>query len=1140
MDFLLKTILILFVIRISDIPIKDNISKSISGNLDLHYLNLTTYRKLGTPVKIPKLTKSKLVVLALLVSGDINPNPGPSTHPCGFCNRAVTWENQRAICCDNCSIWYHSDCYGGSDISELQKSNVSWVCIKCDTPNLDSFSYHSYDLESVNRFSVLSHNSSLASSLDSSFSPKKCSSPISYPIVSPTSSNNSNLSSNESSKNEPILNLKKNHLRTLSINCQSLRNKLAPLKQCINYIKPDIITGCESWLDNSNSNAEVLPEGYNNQVIRRDRNKYGGGVFIATKDEIKLTEVKTSQNNCEIAWGEIKTTSGSVIIGSYYRPPDSNITQMQAMHDSVEEIMSKNINKTILLQGDFNLPHINWERKAHKVGSSQKELSEQLLETCSQFNLEQMITTPTRQMNILDLFLTNKPSLVTSCDTIPGLSDHDAICSDINIKPKYNKQPRREILLFNKANWEKIKTEIKTKCDNIIKEKLNVEGKWEAFKAAINEVLGDPDNITRKMSSKIKDIPWMNKNLKKQIAKRNAMFKKFKQTRNQEDCRKYKQLRKTTQKNLRKAHWEHINSTLDESLKSGNSKPFWKYVKAKRVDNVGVSGLKENGILHEDSKTKASLLLKQFSSVFTKEDNSVPLPHIENPTDYPNIENIKVNEKGVLTLLTKLNTNKASGPDGISNKFLKACASEISPLITQIFQDSLNSHELPEDWRKANVAPIFKKGEKSTPANYRPVSLTSVCCKLLEHIVCKHILIHLEKYNILSKLQHGFRSGHSCETQLLITIDDLLQNYNKKLQTDVIILDFSKAFDTVPHQRLLHKLRNYGINGTINKWIEEFLTKRSHRVIVDGEASSYDHVESGVPQGTVLGPLLFLIYINDLPSQVKSQVRLFADDCLLYRPINSLQDQLQIQKDLISLEKWASTWGMRFNATKCYVMQIARGNKRLSKFYELNGHILQQVSENPYLGLIIRDDLQWSSHIDKITSSADRTLGFIRRNLRHCNEKFKETAYVSLVRSLLEYSSAVWDPYLEGDIQRIEKIQRKAARFVKSDYQRTSSVTSMLENLGWQPLQQRRKINRLSMMYKIVNNQVAIPPTDHLEFNQRSQRNKHSWQIKIKTVEIENYKNSFFPKTIIDWNNLNNKQISCKSVQSFKAAITNI
>ena len=194
----------------------------------------------------------------------------------------------------------------------------------------------------------------------------------------------------------------------------------------------------------------------------------------------------------------------------------------------------------------------------------------------------------------------------------------------------------------------------------------------------------------------------------------------------------------------------------------------------------------------------------------------------------------------------------------------------------------------------------------------------------------------------------------------------------------MVILDFSKAFDTVPHQKLLHKMRQYGADGIINAWLCDFLTYRKMRVVIDGEESEAVPVDSGVPQGTVLGPLLFLCHINDLPDAVKSTVRLFADVCLLYRQVKSTEDHISLQQDLQNLEIWAKTWGMRFNAKKCYIMSI---NSKSTHFYQLDGHILQQVPENPYLGVTISDDLKWSSHICKITKKANSTLGFLKRNL---------------------------------------------------------------------------------------------------------------------------------------------------------------
>ena len=204
------------------------------------------------------------------------------------------------------------------------------------------------------------------------------------------------------------------------------------------------------------------------------------------------------------------------------------------------------------------------------------------------------------------------------------------------------------------------------------------------------------------------------------------------------------------------------------------------------------------------------------------------------------------------------------------------------------------------------------------------------------------MLSHFEVNNVLTNLNHGFRTGFSCETQLAITIDQLSRNFDQNLQTDIIILDFSKAFDTVPHDKLLHKLENYGIRGPLLSWIRSFLCTRLMSVVVEGETSRETTVDSGVPQGTVLGPILFLCHINDLPESVSSQVRLFADDCLLYRPIRSLKDQITLQQDLFHLETWASNWGMRFNAKKCYLLSIKNRH-----FYTLNNHILQSVQKKP-------------------------------------------------------------------------------------------------------------------------------------------------------------------------------------------------
>ena len=219
-------------------------------------------------------------------------------------------------------------------------------------------------------------------------------------------------------------------------------------------------------------------------------------------------------------------------------------------------------------------------------------------------------------------------------------------------------------------------------------------------------------------------------------------------------------------------------------------------------------------------------------------------------------------------------------------------SASITPVLTTIFQASIDQGTVPDDWKTAFVTPLFKKGDRSKASNYRPVSLTSVCCKVIEHIIHSQVISHLERHNILADQQHGFRKRRSCESQLITTIHDLANGLNERKQIDAVLLDFSKAFDKVPHHRLSSKLHHYGVRGQTLAWIQSFLSDRCQQVVVDGEKSTAAPVTSGVPQGTVLGPLLFLVYINDLPSKVQSTTRLFADDCLMYRVIKSKDDTL--------------------------------------------------------------------------------------------------------------------------------------------------------------------------------------------------------------------------------------------------------
>jgi hypothetical protein len=266
------------------------------------------------------------------------------------------------------------------------------------------------------------------------------------------------------------------------------------------------------------------------------------------------------------------------------------------------------------------------------------------------------------------------------------------------------------------------------------------------------------------------------------------------------------------------------------------------------------------------------------------------------------VNDIITHERGILTLLKGLRPFKATGPDDTPAFILKQAAETL--YFTRLFQLSLNCVKIPDEWRKANTVPIYKKGEKHQPANCRPVFLTSISCKLLEHVVHSTVMDHFDRHHILCDEQHDLRARRSCETQLITTIDQIAKNMDQGHQTDIILLDFSRAFDKVPQQHFLLKLDHYGVSGTTLSWIKDFLNCRTQSVVLEGHTSSPLEVLSGVPQGTVLGPLLFLTYINDLPECTTSNARLFADDCLVYRRIRNQRYADQLQKDVTSQEAW--------------------------------------------------------------------------------------------------------------------------------------------------------------------------------------------------------------------------------------------
>ena len=414
----------------------------------------------------------------------------------------------------------------------------------------------------------------------------------------------------------------------------------------------------------------------------------------------------------------------------------------------------------------------------------------------------------------------------------------------------------------------------------------------------------------------------------------------------------------------------------------------------------------------------AEELNMHFSSVFTREDtSSLPVPETKfNGSEEEKLGQLIVTPEVVAIKINNMKDNKSPGVDGLSPKILKETVEQISKPLAHVFNISLQEGIVPLEWKEANIIPLFKKGSRNKSVNYRQVSLRSVICKLLETIIRDHMIDFLVKQLLINSSQHGFLKARSCLTNLLCFFEEITKWVDEGSAVDVIYLDFQKAFDKVPHQRLILKLKSHGMGNSIINCIEQWLTDRRQRVVVDGEVSSWKSVLSGVPKGSVLGPILFLVYINDLEEGVIGKILKFADDTKLFTKTKTIGD------------KWSEQWQMLFNFGKCKCLHIGPGNTSMT--YEMRGTILSTTVKEKDLGVTMNANMKVSEQCRIAASKGNQVLGMIRRNISYKDKSLIVPLYKAIVRPHLEYCIQAWSPYLRKDIDMLEKIQRRATKLI--------------------------------------------------------------------------------------------------------------
>jgi hypothetical protein len=488
--------------------------------------------------------------------------------------------------------------------------------------------------------------------------------------------------------------------------------------------------------------------------------------------------------------------------------------------------------------------------------------------------------------------------------------------------------------------------------------------------------------------------------------------------------------------------------------------------------------------------------------------------------------------------IKNLKETSAAGRDSIGPRMLKDLVAEIAPALVIIFQRSLQYGEVPEDWKTANVTPIFKKGSKAVPGNYRPVSLTSVCCKLLESILRDKMMQHLLDNNLLNQSQHGSMPGRSCCTNLLEFLEKATEVIDSGKPFDVVFLDFAKAFDKVPRERLLEKLRAHGIRQKTLAWIRSWLTGRKQRVVLNGKYSSWTEVLSGVPQGSVLGPILFLIFINDLDNAALfiDLLRKFADDTKLGHTVATEEGRERMQEALANLCEWGQKWGMDFNVAKCKVMHLGFNNPCHS--YSMNGQVLEESSVERDIGVEMMKSLKPSAQCAKAARAAQTVLSQLTRAFHYRDKHVYVRLYMQYVRPHLEFASPAWSPWTEADKAVLEKIQRRAVSMVSG--LKGESYEEKLKELGLPTLEERRHQADMLQTFKILR---GIDRVDHKTWFQLAAETGRATRsaddplnLRLKASRLEVRRHFFSNRVVEDWNLVPSTVKNARTVSAFKKA----
>ena len=758
-----------------------------------------------------------------------------------------------------------------------------------------------------------------------------------------------------------------------------------------------------------------------------------------------MVQNKHTDSFKDCIWVSIKDKyNRNLLIGNVYRSgtPEKAKVHDQKLHEMIKEMSTDPKYHEVVITGDFNHKEIKWSDNNNNITTT-NITDEKFVECLDDSYLHQLVDENTRyphqenqEPSLLDLILTNDLSLISDIQYNPHIGGSDHISLNFNIhttlRPEEDSQNDQLKFKYYKTDIDKMNQMLNIKWEEALRG-LNVEDAYTLFlnkyKEAVNECVPRYKNV--KTTTLPNKPVWMKSPTEKLVRAKQHTWVRYLNTKNPEHYEDYKKARNKVSHAIDRDRKEYEKGIARE-IKS-NIKAFWKYVNKRRKNKRHIPNLVcKDGTLTKTDEEKANALNEQFCSVYSNEDlDNIPLFPDRKIDTF--LKRIDITSEIVLKKLQNLKIDKASGPDEVHPFILKNCSTILVQPITIIFNLSVKQGSLPKIWKHGRISPLFKKGKRNVPANYRPVTLTSIICKILESIFADNIIAHISNNNLQDKNQHGFTKLKSTVTNLLQALNIWTDALSHGFPIDIVYFDYEKAFDKVPHRRLLCQLQSLGITSEPLAWIEDFLSSRTQTVSVNGMSSATTEVTSGVPQGSVLGPILFLLYVCDASKLVNNFLSLFADDTKLYSILLDLDHSPEeLQEDVDSLCRWSEKMLMSYNIDKCHTLHLGPKNPNqnyiLSKSNITNEedsyvhlHKMNNVAAEKDLGVIIDNKLSFNQHIESKLLKAKQMLGIVRSTFKFIDEDIFLRLYKSIIRPHLEYADIVWSPTTKEYQDKLEK-----------------------------------------------------------------------------------------------------------------------